>query len=230
MTIKVWDELTQGSVEWLEARRGKLCASEMKLIVTPTLKIAANEKERAHLYELLAQRITGHVEPHYIGDDMLRGFEDEIKARDAYSKNYAPVEQVGFITNDWLGFPIGYSPDGKIIGKRAGIEAKSRRQRFQVQTILENVVGEDIPADYVIQVQTGLMVAEWEFIDFLSYSGGLPMAVIRVHPDPQVQAAIEEAACAFEARLVKKFAEFEQVVNSRPMVATERTIEQEMFV
>ena len=51
----------------------------MKLILTPTLKVASNDKARAHVYELLAQRITRHVEPHYISDDMLRGREDVLR-------------------------------------------------------------------------------------------------------------------------------------------------------
>ena len=66
-------ELIQGSEEWHALRCGVLTASEMKYIVTPTLKAASNEKERGHLYELLGQRITQHVEPNYVSDDMLRG-------------------------------------------------------------------------------------------------------------------------------------------------------------
>ena len=37
-------KLTQGSEEWHAARCGLLTASEMHLIVTPTLKAASNEK------------------------------------------------------------------------------------------------------------------------------------------------------------------------------------------
>ena len=66
-------DLLQGSESWLQARCGLLTASEMNRILTPTLKAASNDKERAHLFELLAQRITGYVEPHYVTDDMLRG-------------------------------------------------------------------------------------------------------------------------------------------------------------
>ena len=61
--IKVYQEVLQGSDEWYEMRRGLLTASEMKLIITPTLKVASNERERSHLFELMAQRITGYVEP-----------------------------------------------------------------------------------------------------------------------------------------------------------------------
>jgi hypothetical protein len=220
--------LEQGSEAWLQARCGLLTASEMKLIVTPTLKLAANEKERTHLYELLAQRITGFVEPHYISDDMLRGQEDEIEARALYAKHYAPVEEVGFITNSRWGFTLGYSPDG-LVGEHGLIESKSRRQKFQVQTVIENVLTETVPADYLIQVQTGLLVSERQWLDFISYSGGLPMVVIRVHPDPGVQEAIVNAAEAFEARLRERLALYEGAVATRHMIATERKIYEELF-
>src|SRR3546814_1507000 len=64
--------------------------------------------------------------------------DDEIIARDEYTKHHAPVEQTGFITNDKWGFTIGYSPDG-LVGDDGLIECKSRRQKYQVQTIIENV-------------------------------------------------------------------------------------------
>ena len=84
--ITYHDELVQGSDAWHAARCGLLTASEMSLIVTATLKAAANEKERTHLFELAAQRITGYVEPSYIGDAMLRGHDDEITAIDLYER------------------------------------------------------------------------------------------------------------------------------------------------
>ncbi len=190
-------ELIQGSDEWLEARRGILTASEMKLIITPSnLKPANNKDERAHLYELLAQRITGYAEPQYISDDMLRGMTDEIEARELYAKNYAPVDTIGFITNDRWGFKIGFSPDG-VVGEDGLIECKSRRQKFQIECILKG----EMPDDYLIQVQTGLLVSEREWCDFISYSAGLPMITIRVFPDGEIQHCILEAAKIFEDKL-----------------------------
>lgn len=188
MSIIYHADVVQGSTEWLEMRCGLLTASEMKLILTPTLKTASNEKERAHLYTLLSQRITGYVEPSYIGDDMLRGFEDEIDAKIAYAEHYEPVEDCGFITNDEFGFTIGYSPDA-LVGDDGLIEIKSRKHKFQVETILENVSAGTAPADFLIQVQTGLLVTKRVWLDFISFSAGLPMATIRVFPDPVVQGA-----------------------------------------
>jgi len=223
-------DLIQGSDEWAQARCGLLTASEMKLIITPTLKLADNDKTRSHLWELLAQRITRYVEPHYISDDMLRGMDDEIRARAKYEELRGPVEQIGFITNDRWGFTLGYSPDG-LVGTDGAIEAKSRRGKYQVQTIVENVGidrGETIPADYLMQHQTGLLVSERQWIDFISYSGGLPMAIIRVWPDAKVQNEIVEAAGEFERRLAIKLAVYQKVAPG--LIPTERVIEQEMHL
>lgn len=228
-SICVHPNLIQGSDEWLAMRCGLLTASEMKLILTPTLKIAKNEKERAHLYELLAQRITGYVEPSYVSDDMLRGRDDEIEARLIYAKHYAPVQEVGFITNDKWGFTLGYSPDA-LVGDDGQIECKSRRQKYQVQTIIENVGEGTAPDDYMIQIQTGLLVTERKWCDFVSYSGGLPMAVVRVLPNPEMQRAILGAAVDFEARLREKLTSYHATLASMArLIPTERRIEQEMY-
>lgn len=227
--IRHFPEIIQGSDEWLAARLGIITASEMKLIVTPSLKPANNEKTRAHLYELLAQRISRYVEPRYIGDDMLRGQADEVEARILYAQHYAPVEEMGFITNDRWGFTLGYSPDG-LVGSDGAIECKSRRQKFQVQTIVENVGidgGTTIPDDYVMQCQTGLLVSERAWVDLISYSGGLPMAVMRVHPIEAVQKAIIEAAGEFEKHLAAKLEIYQAAIVD--LLPTERRVEVEMY-
>lgn len=193
MTITYHPEVIQGSEEWLALRCGLLTASEMKLIVTPSLKPAANDKQRAHLFEMVSQRISKFVEPTYIGDDMLRGQDDEIEARQRYADAYAPVTECGFVTNDQWGFTLGCSPDG-LVGDDGLIEIKSRRQKFQVATICAR----QMPDDYVMQVQTSLLVTGRAWCDFISYSGGLPMVTLRVFPDERIQAAIIEAASAFE--------------------------------
>ena len=222
--IKYHTDLIQGSAEWLAARCGMLTASEMRLILTPTLKIASNDKERAHLYELLAQRVTGYVEPHFQTFDMERGHFEEEHARKKYSETYAPVTECGFITNDRLGFPIGYSPDG-LVGDDGLIECKSRIQKWQMQTIIECVPGQTVPAEYMLQVQTAMFVSERQWVDYISYSGGMRMAVIRCYPVPEAQEAIVQAAAAFEQRITEKLELYNNLIASDArLVETERLI------
>ena len=229
MPIKYHADLIQGSEEWHAARCGLLTASEMHLIISPTLKPSSNEKERTHLFELLAQRITGYVEPGYISDSMLRGHQDEIDARELYKRYYAPVKEVGFITNDKWGFTIGYSPDA-LVDEDGAIECKSRAQKHQLRTLTEYVPANKIDPDFMIQVQTGLLVSERKWCDLISYCGGLPMATVRVYPDEAIQTAIIAAAKGFEERLAAALAKYEAVTASDArLIETERRIEVEMY-
>lgn len=222
--IRYHFDIEQGSEEWHALRCGILTASEMKFIVTPTLKPASNDKERAHLFELLGQRITQHTEPRYISDDMLRGHEDEIDARIRYAEHFAPVTECGFVTNDDHGFVIGYSPDG-LVDDDGLIECKSRRQKFQVETIL----ADRVPEEYMLQIQTGLLVTGREWLDFVSYCAGLPMFVKRVFPDARYQDAIIAAATDFERRLQEAQQKYAAWLDRQPVVITTvRTIQEEI--
>lgn len=222
MTIKYYPELIQGSDEWVQQRCGLISAGSMKLILTPTLKIASNEAERSHLYELAAQRINNYVEPSYIGDDMLRGLEDEVYARALYSEKYAQIDEVGMVTNDRWGFVIGFSPDG-LVGDDGLIECKSRRQKYQAQTIILD----EVPTEYMLQIQSALLISERKWLDFISYSGGMPMYVKRVFPDPVMQGAIREAATSFEARIRAAIKGYEE--HAKPFHMTERRVMEDII-
>lgn len=230
MTIKYHPDLIQGSEEWHQARLGLITASEMDLVLTPTLKVADNKKTRQHVWELAAQRISQYVEPTYIGDAMLRGHEDEILARALYSEHYAPVTETGFCTNDKWGFTLGASPDG-LVGEDGMIECKSRIQKYQIQAVVEYYRDGVTPDDFTLQMQTALLVMERDWCDLISYSGGLPMAVMRVEPIPEIQDAIIDACAKFEARINAAIADYHDAVKAMlRVIETERRIEEEMIV
>ena len=224
MNIKYHDDLIQGSDEWKAARCGLITASEMKLILTPTGKVADNDKSRAHLYELAAQRINNYVEPSYVNDDMMRGTMDEPIALNLYEQHYELAQTCGFITNNKWGFTLGYSPDG-VVGDGL-VEIKSRKQRYQLETIISNKV----PDEYHLQIQTGLLVSEREWLDFISYSGGMPMFVQRVLPDAETQERIIAACTAAEGKMLDMIATYEQNVLNLKVKTTERTTDQEIII
>ena len=212
MTIQYHNDIVQGSAEWHDLRRGMLTASDMCKVLTPTLKIANNAATKTHVYDLCAQRITGHTDENFVSYAMERGKLEETDARIAYTKHIASVRECGFVVNDDLGFPIGYSPDG-LVGGDGQIEIKSRLAKFQVQTIIDHIAdrGENTaaPSEFMLQIQTGLFVTGRAWCDFVSYSNGLNMAAIRVPPIDTYFQAIEKAATAFEAAITaagKKYA------------------------
>lgn len=210
----MWD-LIQGTDEWHQARLGLLTASEMKNVITPTLKIADNKDTRTHLYKLVDERASQYLEDHFESYDMMRGKVEEIYAKDLYSQKIAQVKDCGFITNNRWGFTLGFSPDG-MVGDDGMIEIKSRAGKYQVQTIIDDVV----PKEHIIQVQTGLLISERKWCDFISYSNGRPMFVKRVLPDEKIQSAIEEACHAFEKRAAELLKIY--VEKSQGMIQTER--------
>lgn len=220
MTITYHPNLIQGSDDWLSIRRGLITASEMRHILTPTLKIADNDQTRSHVYELAAQRITDYTEPTYIGDEMTRGMVDEPIARQLYHDNFSPVTECGFITNDDHGFTIGYSPDG-LVGDDGLIEIKSRRAKFQVQSIVDG----EVPKEHALQIQTGLLVTGRKFCDYVSYSGGMPLWPIRAYPDEEVHEAIIAACGAFEAKVAKVVNAYHERLLTEKWVMTERLVE-----
>lgn len=217
------NDIEQGTPEWLQIRLGILTASTMKQIITPSRKPARNEKSRALAWELAAQRITQHIEPTFETSAMLRGHRDEVFARDLYSEKYAPATECGFITREFDGIKIGYSPDG-LVGDAGLIEVKSRDQKYQLQTI----VSDEVPEEYLAQIQTGLLITGREWLDFISWCGGMPMFVKRVYPDPAFHATIINAAAEFEIDVQSIVASYE--LNSLPFHATARYEEASMDI
>jgi predicted phage-related endonuclease len=209
----------QGTPEWHALRCGIVTASAMNAIMTPSLKLADNDKTRAHVWEIAAQRINKYTEPTYMNHHMMRGHVDEVISRDLYSEHFEPVQEVGFITREIDGVKVGYSPDGACILSNGGIECKSRIQRLQTEVIVSN----EIPKEHILQVQFGLLVSGWDFIDYISYCGGMPMWVIRSTPDERYQTAIRDAILSFEEKVLDVIASYRmRLAGANKLLNTER--------
>jgi len=216
MTLTIYEHMEQRSAEWLEARRGIVTASVVGQLVTPkTIRPASNDYSRALTAQLVAERITGIVEPTYQNSDMLRGILGEPVARDLYSKHHAPVTECGFMVRDEDGWRLGWSPDG-LVGDLGGIEVKCPRPKEHLRTVL----ADEVPIQYVPQIQAGLLASGREWIDFVSFCGGMPLFVKRVTVDERWAAAIIQAVAEFETVAAQMQADWEAAVKGLPM--TER--------
>jgi putative phage-type endonuclease len=222
MTLIELPDLIQGTDEWLDQRRGMVTASVVGQLVTPgTIKVAKNDYSRALTAQLVAERITGYTDPTYINDDMLRGHEEEPRARDLYSEKYAPVRESGFMVRTEANWKLGYSPDG-LVGDDGLIEVKAPRAKKHLTTILSG----EVPAANMAQLQAGLLVSGRQWIDFLSYCGGMPMWVHRVFPDQRWFDAIVTAVIQFEETAAEMVAAYQSATEGLP--ATERMVEMEL--
>lgn len=178
------------------------------------LEVSSGDTAQSLMDTLIAERITNYVEPIPTSRAMERGTLDEPYARAAYAEHHAPVAEVGFITSE---FPetLGYSPDG-LVGEEGLIEIKSRNQKIQLRTLLKD----EVPAENMAQIQTGLLVTGRKWCDYVSYCGGMPLHVKRVYPDHEWFRVILEAVSAFEATATNKISKYLEAVAGRP--ATER--------
>ncbi|MET4222818.1 lambda exonuclease family protein [Oerskovia enterophila] len=209
-------DLIQGTDGWRAQRRGLVTASVVgQLITAKTLQPASNETSRGLTALLVAERITGHTDPTYTSDDMLRGIVDEPRAREKYSEHHAPVRETGFMVRDDWGFKIGYSPDG-LVGDDGLIEITSRRQKVHLATIL----ADEVPAESMAQLQSGLLVSGRAWIDYVSYCGGMPLYVKRVLPDPRWAEAIVTVVEQFERAAERMVSDYLEQVDGLP--TTER--------
>jgi len=212
MSLEIFEELEQGSPEWLAARCGIVTASVVGQLITPkTIKPAVNDYSRGLTATLVAERITGHVEPMQVSQAMMRGTLDEPFARDAYAEHHAPVDVVGFMVKDFGKYKIGYSPDG-LVGDGGLIEIKSRAQKKHLQTIL----ADEVPLENMAQIQTGLLVSGREWLDYVSFCSGMPLWTKRVQPDPRWFEAITDAVLAFEDNAAEMLATYNAATEHLP--------------
>lgn len=213
--LTTYPNVEQRTPEWYDQRRGIVTASAVSKLLTPTLQIANNETSRAYTATLVAERLTDTTENTPVSTDMWRGIEMEPFARDEYSTHYQQATTCGFMRRDGDGWTLGYSPDG-LVHDNGLIEIKCPRAANHLQTL----IADQVPSKYMPQLQAALLVSGREWIDFVSYHGGLPLFVKRVTPDANWHIAIIEACKTFEANAARLMSEFEAAAVDKP--TTER--------
>lgn len=223
--LTVYKELEQGTPEWFEARCGVLTASVVHQLLTAGLKVADNLTSKSLMMALVAERITNYVEPMATTRDMERGNLDEPYARQVYSERYVPVTEVGFMVREINGYRLGYSPDG-LVGDDGLIEIKSRKQKIQLGTFLDD----EVPAANMAQIQTGLLVSGRDWLDYVSYTGGMPPYIKRVYPDQKWFAAIIAALVQFETNAADMLDKYLKATEgNEPTERIDHWEEQEIF-
>ena len=195
---------------------------EAAAALPPVYSVADNDGSRGLTATLVAERITGYVEPTFINSDMWRGIEDEPRALEVYGGHYEAVETCGFMVLETPTYKLGYSPDG-LVGEDGLVEVKSRRQKKHLQTVL----ADEVPAENMAQLQTGLFVTGRKWIDYISYSGGMALWRKRVTPDDRWFAAIEQAVDKFEETAAAMIATYTHRTEDLPM--TERITDLEVI-
>ncbi|MBN8882989.1 MAG: YqaJ viral recombinase family protein [Salana multivorans] len=177
------------------------------------LKVSTGDTAMGYLRTLAAERITGRVVETPTSRAMERGILDEPYARDAYTERTGSVvAEVGFMARDsGLGWRLGYSPDGTVDDDGL-IEAKSREPKLQIEHTLHGAV----PTENLAQIHGGLYVSGRSWIDYVSYSGGLPLHIVRVYPDMAWRDLIEQAVTYAEQTITDIIARYQAATAGMP--------------
>jgi len=219
MKDPIFYNVEQNTEEWTKLRCGILTASEVHQLITPKLKIADNENTKMLVFQKAAERLTGVKEESFIGLNGIRGHEDEVLARELYADHYdVDLGNGGFIVRDFDGFKVGYSPDALMLFENGGIECKSRQHKHHIKV----VCSDEIPGEHLMQLQTGLLVASLDYIDYISYSGGLPIWVKRCVADNAIQELILQVANSFEKQVNETMEKFSgELLKQKHLVKTD---------
>lgn len=180
----------QNSPEWIAARCGVVTASEMSTVMAKGRGGGVSLTRAKYLRKLCAERVTGKVIQTWNGNaDTERGHEQEPEARRLYAfMRDADPKLVGFMKRG----PVGCSPDS-LIGDDGLLEIKSKRGDIHIE-LLET---REMPPEHKAQVQGQLWVSGRKWVDFMSYSPGLPPFIQRIERDPIYIAELAKATSAF---------------------------------
>lgn len=192
--MEVFADIEQGSPEWYEIRLGLPTASKFADVMAKKGPRGGIPKGRqTYLWKLAGEILTGEPMDSYTNFSMERGKEREAEARDLYAfLKDADIQEVGFIRNG----NCGCSPDS-LIGNDGMFENKDAAAHIQIQRLLKG----ELPAEHKPQCQGGLMVAEREWIDFMSYTRGLPPLIVREYRDEDYIKGLRADVAAFVEEL-----------------------------
>jgi len=188
--------IQQNTPEWLIERIGSVTASRVKDAVA-TLKSGKESAARAsYKLELLSEIITGRAVEHYVSQAMDFGTENEPLARGAYEiTTGVEVERIGYIRHPSIP-RSGASPDG-LVGDEGLVEFKVPT----TTTHLSYLLAEEVPDEYLPQLNWQLACSGRVWVDFVSYDPRLPeefgLFIVRWHYDHGIIGPMERQVVKF---------------------------------
>src|SRR5690625_3311666 len=151
--LTIYEDLEQGSDDWLQARCGIPTSTTISAMLTPTGKIADNQTSRTAVNNHAAERLASRTPEPDWSREIERGHLDEPLAREVYEQwKGVDVTEVGFMTRNIEGYVLGFSPDG-LVADDGLVEIKSRKPQLQLQYVLTD----DISFVHFMQIETGIL-------------------------------------------------------------------------
>lgn len=210
-------KLTQGTPEWLSARRGRVTASRCAELIAKvkTGKPAASRYN--YLMELVSEHVTKRCVEHYVSPAMEWGIEQQPFAQAQYEMaTDSTVESVGLIAHPSIDL-FACSPDG-IVGEFGLVEFKCPTDRVHLEYLEAGVV----PEEYIPQLNAQLAcMPERHWNDFVSFNPNMPygmqLFIRRHHRDKERIAELEAEVTAFLGELAAKAEALAKVTMVGPL-------------
>jgi putative phage-type endonuclease len=180
----IYNDIEQGTEEWLRLRLGVPTTSNFGKIITPTGKKSSSAS--GYINKLLAELMTGKQEYFKKTYPMQRGNDLEPEAV-RYYEHYTgrQCREVGFVTT--RDGRIGCSPD-RLVGKDGLLEVKCPLDTKHV----DNLRSGKIDSQYIPQVQGQMLLTDRKWCDWISYHPDMPASIVRVERDEEYIAKIVE--------------------------------------
>lgn len=206
---------SQGSAEWLDIRRGKITASRIVDVLDRLKKGGEGAGRRNYRIDLIAERLSGRSEGHYISPEMQWGIECELMARAAYEmQRGVMVESVGFVLHPTLDF-TGASPDG-LVDEDGTTEFKCPKTTTHIKWMLEG----GVPEEHQPQCLWVMTCTGRKWCDFVSYCphlpDGLSTFIVRMERDEQRIADVTNEVCRFDDEVQHFVTELSKKIIERP--------------
>ena len=198
-----YEDLTQGSEQWFQARLGSLGASQVHDAIATT-KTGPAASVATVMTQLMLESITGQPTPTFQSAAMKQGNEREPEARIGYEfTTNTTVKQVGLFRHPRIQRTHA-SPDGLVEGTKGGIEIKCPLSHTQLELLLN----EKVPARYETQMYWQMACAGLDWVDFCSYDPAFPeegkFFIKRIERDDKRIAELEEKVQAFVSQMLAK--------------------------
>jgi len=188
-------ECTQGQDEWLNARVGKVTASEADNLLTPLFAPKDGETPKTYMARKLAETVLNRPLEGFTSFDTDQGqiLEMEARAWFAFAHDQYKVRQVGFIEH--ADGRCGCSPDA-LLDDDGGLELKCPQPTNHVKYLLDG----KLPKEYAVQVHFSLYVTGRPYWIFCSYRRKFRPFVLRVERDEEIIAKIEACLADYYAK------------------------------
>jgi predicted phage-related endonuclease len=193
--------MEQNTLEWREARAGKITASRMCDVLAFGKRDGKPLKARQdYIGDIVAEMLTGEPKEQVKARPLDWGHDVEAAARVAYEAETGEiVQQVGFFIHPLLPY-VGCSPDGMI-----GADGQTQIKCPNNPAVHIATLRDGIPEEHIPQVQAEMFVTGRSWSDFVSFDPRMPEHLRlyrqRIHRDDKYIEQLAEACASLWAEV-----------------------------